>query len=280
MMTYEQLAAQIAEWAQTQPSVRAVIACGSWARGTADRWSDLDLLMFTTERDHYAADSAWLAGFGDLWLAYREPTDEGDSEWYALYEGGVKLDIVVLQVENPTLDLDALLKLYPYQGVFGRGVKVLYDRLGAPRDLAPEPFETPAPPTAAEFAQVVNGFLIGCATVAKFIARGDVWRAQLWFANDLRVHLLRILAWHAHGRDTWYSGRFFDSWADPRALAALPRIFPAYEALAMRQALREILDLFHQFGKETAERFDLRYPADTHERIADLIETIFSEEKV
>jgi aminoglycoside 6-adenylyltransferase len=279
MMTYEQLAASIADWAQNQPSVRAVIACGSWARGTADHWSDLDLMLFTTERDHYAADPAWLAQFGELWLAYREPTDEGDSEWYALYEGGMKLDIVVLQVAEPTLDLDALLKLYPYQGVFGRGVKVLFDRLGAPRDLPAKPFESPAQPTAAEFTQVCSGFLIGCATVAKFIARGDVWRAQLWFANDLRVHLLSMLAWHAHGRDTWYSGRFLYSWADPRALAALPSIFPPYEAIETRQALRKILDLFHQFGEETAVRFSLHYPSSTHERIADLIETIFSEER-
>ncbi len=54
-MTYEQLEARLAAWAQTQPAIRAVIVCGSRARGDADRWSDLDAIIFTSERERYAA---------------------------------------------------------------------------------------------------------------------------------------------------------------------------------------------------------------------------------
>jgi hypothetical protein len=279
MMTYQQLEARVAAWAQTQPAIRAVIVVGSWARGTADKWSDLDIIFFTTERDHYAADSSWLAQFGDLWLTYSEPTiPEGDPEWYALYAGGVKLDAVLLHVDDESLDLAALMKRYPYQDVFGRGVKVLYDCLGFPRDLPPKLFQTPAPPTEAQFTQVVNGFLIAAGTTAKFIARGDLWRAQGWFANDLRVHLLTMLEWHASGQDTWYGGRFLETWADSRTLASLPNVFPTFDGIHMRQALRESLDLFHQLGEETAVRLGLMYPSAAHERIADLVETIFADE--
>ena len=37
-MTYETLEARLAAWAQTQPNIRAVIVCGSRARG--DQWTD------------------------------------------------------------------------------------------------------------------------------------------------------------------------------------------------------------------------------------------------
>ncbi len=276
MTTYEQLEDCITTWAAAQPTVRAVIVGGSRARGDADRWSDLDLILFTTEREPFAADSAWLARFGDLWLAYSEPTDPGDFEWYALYAGGLKLDVVLLAVDDPKLELEMLLRLYPYQGVFRRGIKVLFDRLGAPRTIAPKPFSAPPPPTAEQFQQAVNGFLLATATTAKFIARGDLWRAQRWFANDLRRHLLTLAEWQAQGQDTWYAGRFLESWADARLLAVLPRIFPGYDRQDMKHALRAALDHFHWLGKETAARFGFTYPEATHERIAALIEAIFN----
>ncbi len=45
--------------------------------------------------------------------------------------------------------------------------------------------------------------------------------------------------WHAQaaGRDTWYGGRFMDEWADPRALAALPQVFPGFERESLQTSL-------------------------------------------
>src|SRR5215217_5872669 len=99
LATYEQLEARLAAWAETQPTIRAVLSIGSRARGTPDRWSDLDVLIFASNPEPYVVDSSWLGEFGDLWLAYREDTEAGDPEWYALYEGGLKLDAVLMRVE-------------------------------------------------------------------------------------------------------------------------------------------------------------------------------------
>src|SRR5262249_9165558 len=129
LMTYDELETRIAAWAATQPSIRALIVIGSRARPDhpADRWSDLDMVLFSSDRDHYAADSEWLHLFGDAWLVYREMTGDGDSEWYALYEEtGLKLDLLLQQVELGALDLESLLVQHSYKNVFRRGVKVLY----------------------------------------------------------------------------------------------------------------------------------------------------------
>jgi aminoglycoside 6-adenylyltransferase len=276
-MIYEELEARLTQWAQTQTAVRAVIVVGSRARGDQDAWSDLDVLIFTTERARYAADAEWMRSFGDVWLTYIDNTGRGDPEWFALYEGGLKFDAVLLQVEDAALDLESLMTLYPYQGVFGRGVKVLFDRKGSPRLIAPQAPTLPTPPSGSEFEHLINGFLLESVTTAKFIGRGDFWRAQHWFAHDLRPCLLTLIEWHAHGRDTWYNGRFMQQWADPRILEVLPQAFPSFDRESLIISLRAALGLFRLLGEETAARWGYTYPTAAHTKIATLIESILTE---
>ncbi len=272
-MTYEKLEAHIAAWAETQPDIRAVIAVGSQARGDADRWSDLDLLLFTGDRTRYV-EPGWLHAFGDVWLTYLDEAGPGDPEWFAVYDGGLKVDIVLLQVDDSSLDLEVLMRRYPYQGVFARGLKVLFDQHGQARSLPPQAIKVPTPPSASAFDQAVNGFLLEAATTAKFIVRGDFWRAQHWFAYDLRPCLLKLMEWHAHGRDTWYNGRFIERWADPRVLAALPQTFALYNRESLLMALRSLLELFRLLGEETATRFNFTYPVEMHRKITNLIDSL------
>ncbi len=278
-LTYNQLETRVAQWAQTQPAIRAVIAVGSRARPDypADRWSDLDVIIFTTERAAYTADSGWLTTFGAVILSYLDETDPGDPEWYTLYEGGLKLDAALVRVEDPTLDLETLLALHPYQGVISRGVSVLFDRNASPRQLPPKPLPLRALPTAAEFDKTIRGFFLAITTTAKRIARGELWRAQEGFSQNLRRYLLRMIEWHAYGKDTWYSARFIEHWADPRILAALPQAFPALERASLQTSLWALLDLFRWIAGECAARFGFSYPTYTHEQIVALTDSIFRE---
>src|SRR5215472_5461401 len=98
-MTYEELAERIATWAATKLDIQAIVAVGSQARGDADRWSDLDVLVFTHDRSRYL-EPGWLGAFGDVWLTYRDEAAPNDPEWFAIYDGGVKLDMVLVQVEG------------------------------------------------------------------------------------------------------------------------------------------------------------------------------------
>ena len=95
-MTYEELEARLAEWAKDRPEVRAVVTVGSRARGTADRWSDLDILILTSDRTALAADPSWLDTFGEAWLTYKDEAGPGDPEWFVMYDGGLKFDAVLL----------------------------------------------------------------------------------------------------------------------------------------------------------------------------------------
>jgi aminoglycoside 6-adenylyltransferase len=274
-MTYEELEARLAEWAKNQPSVRAVLTVGSRARGTADRWSDLDVLILTTDRAALDSDPSWLGELGDAWLTYKDEAAPGDPEWFVMYDGGLKFDAVLLDVADPSLDLDTLLAQYPYQGVFARGAKVLFDRAGQPRTISPKAPKPAEPPSAEKFAHIINGFLVESVTTAKFIGRGDYWRAQHWFAHDLRPRMLTLVEWHAHGKDTWYEGRYLEQWADPRALTVLNQSFTSTDRAPMIRAMRNMLSLFRTLGEETAARHGLTYPTAAHEKVVALIGSIF-----
>jgi aminoglycoside 6-adenylyltransferase len=278
-MTYEDLQERLAAWAATQPSIRAVIITGSRARGAQDRVSDLDAMILTTERDLYATDPGWLSALGTVRLWYVDVAAADDPEWYVLFEGGLKLDVALLAVDDNPLDVETLLVLYPYQDIFARGMKVIYDSQGEPRLIPPLPRSAPQPPSAEEFERVIRGFLLASTSTAKFLARGDLWRAQTWFSHNLRRYLLRMIEWHASadGRDTWYSGRYIERWADPRVVAALPQVFAQYQRDSLQNALLAIIPLFRTIAEESAARFGFRYPAETHDWIAAMVERLLDE---
>lgn len=50
----------ILEWARAQPKIRAVALVGSYARGTAQADSDIDLVVLTTDPEAFRAEAFWL----------------------------------------------------------------------------------------------------------------------------------------------------------------------------------------------------------------------------
>ncbi len=271
-LSYAGLEASVVAWAYTQSDIRAAVIVGSRARvaPAADEWSDLDLILFTTRPERYAADGAWLSSFGPLWLTHLDHTGRGEPEWYALYAGGLKADFV-LHAVAPALSQAALPELIAashYQTVYQRGVRTIFDRAtpGALPALAPLPARPrPASPTAAEFSALMSAALFAAARTARLLQRGDLWRAKYQCDNVLKQHLLTLLEWHAQagpgqGVETWDDGRHLERWAEPAALAALPAAFARYEAQDLWRALLATLDLITRLGHETAERLELPYP--------------------
>ncbi len=186
-----------------------------------------------------------------------------------------------MPVADEMVALETMVQAFEHWDAFRRGATVLYDRDGSPRKFAPKPPKAQPAPSAAEFANVVSGVRLAAVTVAKFIARGDFWRAQRWFANDLHPHLLKLMEWQAQAaaqeRDTWYAGRFLDQWADSRAVAALPGVFPQFERESLKAALLALLDVTHWLGEAAASGFGFPFSTATHDEITALVKQILSE---
>lgn len=273
---YAQLEARIIAWASEQPDLRAIVVVGSRARRdhTADEWSDLDLIVFSTEPTPYVDDPAWLSIFGEVWIRVLSQTGRGDPEWLVLYAGGLKVDWVLVKVEDtPDASVLALLEATPYHFVYARGARVLVNTLNPTATTQPN-FSIPPPthPSQTQFHQANQLVLLDATRVAKLLRREDVWRAKYYVDSILKQRLLTLLEWHAHAtyglaHDTWHDGRYLDKWADPRALAALPTTFARYDGDDLWRALFATLDLYGWLAAETAQRLGYDDPAEQTQRI-------------
>ena len=272
------LLAVVADWARETDDVRAVVLVGSYARRDtpADRWSDLDVLLFLDEPGRYAADAEWVGRFGSPVLTFLEPTSvAGRIERRVLYGDGVDVDF-------PLLDAAAVREVAAVAGVgtvLSRGYRVLHDEIGVTELLAgaavPEPQELP---DEAAFTQLASDFWHHALWTAKKLRRGEVFTAISCLDGYLKWRLVTMLEWHARAvdpsADTWHEGRFLERWGDPGALAALERAYAHYDVRDVARALWETIDLFQGLEEETAGRLglavELDHP-DLRRRIAEVV---------
>ncbi len=278
--TYEQLEQAIIAWAHTQPDMRAGIVVGSRARTDhpADRWSDLDLLFFTTAPDAYAADPTWLEQIGAVWVPLFNITGRGDPEWQVLFAGGLKADFVLAAAGA---SLQQAIDSSPYDFVLRRGVRILFDKDDSQTlPSLPGPSDQ-LPPTPDEFLAAVHGFLMDAGRAARALRRGERWPAKMSCDGDLKQRLLEMITWHARARggadhETWHGGRFLEDWADPRALAALPDTFGTYDQEDLWRALFASLTLFRWLALETAEQLGYSYPVQADQRVTTWLRSLES----
>ena len=278
---YLELEQRFADWALTQAAIRAVIVVGSRARldHPADEWSDLDLVVFTSDASQYLNDALWLDTFGQARVVISSSFGQSDREWLALYENGCKLDVAFLSIDpTAATALQAMLDAFPYPVVLQRGMRVLLDQTGATAELRLPKIDAPQPPTQAAFTALINRVFFDAIKTAKFIRRNDLWRAKQLCDSDLKEHLLVMLEWHAltqkRTHEIWYDGRFIDEWADREALAALPDAFAVYHAADLQRALFSTLDLFRRLAHEVAEHLGYAYPAEADQFVAGQIQLI------
>jgi aminoglycoside 6-adenylyltransferase len=279
-LAYEQLIDRFVAWAQTQPNIRAAIVLGSRARTDrpADEWSDLDLLVVTSDPGRLLSQTDWLEQLGTPWLTFLEPTAVGGAtERRVLFEGGLDVDFSPFPVE--ILRKFAAEGLPPeVAGVIRRGMRFVLDKdgLAATLKLPPDERPAPQPPTPDKFLNLVNDFWYHAVWVAKKLRRGELWTAQLCCDGYMKRLLLTMLEWHAGAAsgwsaDTWHNGRFLEQWADPRAVDGLRQAFAHYDRADVQRALIATMDLFRWLATETAGRLGCPYPASADEHATALV---------
>jgi aminoglycoside 6-adenylyltransferase len=285
MSDFTNLADRIRKWAKTRCDLRVVVIVGSQARAQppADEYSDLDLVLFCANPDVYAVHAGWAESIGAPWLAVRGTTGRGDLEWAVVFEGGAKVDFVFtsLPEELRTAPLMALLQHSAYGFVYQRGARVLFDR-EHPEDenrILSFPGQAQSNPTYEEFCQAVQRFFLQGLRAARFLRRGELWRAARLINGGLKDPYLTLLEWHARSAqqprsDTWYEGHFLEQWADPRALRELPGLFAACTPKDLWHALWASLEAMRWIAGETASQLGLVYPVDLDAQITQVIQSL------
>lgn len=275
------LESTISEWAYVHDDVRAIIVVGSRARSVhpADAWSDLDLILFSSQPERYATSAVWLDAWGEVWAPALSQVAGGLPEWLVLMAGGAKVDVVIAPAGGTLAEMVAR---SPFQNVLSRGVRVLVDRTGShARSLPRIALQPSTPPTAFDFANACFAFIVAADKTLRLLRRSELWRAKLLCDADLKARLLVFLEWQAQARhgpeyDTWYDGRFMHEWLDAAVLSAVPATFAAYDQADIWRALKATVVLFQQLALDIAERWGLAYPARAGEllleQLADVTE--------
>lgn len=277
-----ELQERIIAWADAAADVRGVLLVGSQARidRPADEWSDLDLVLIATDPDRYLDSTEWLVSIAPVWVSFVEGTIVRTRERRVLFEGARDVDFNFFTPDQ----FRQIFHARPAAAVLHRGARVLVDKDGFFPPLPPPAVEAPAvgPPSEAEFLAIVNEFWYRAVWAAKKLRRGELYIA-LGQCNGTLLRLLReILERHARASrgwqyDTWHDGRFFDQWADPRALSTLREAYARYDAADIRRSLSALMALFDRVAMETAERLGFNYPAAAPESAREWVTNCLAE---
>ncbi|MDR3645112.1 MAG: aminoglycoside 6-adenylyltransferase [Clostridia bacterium] len=263
------------KWAQSSEDMKAAFVVGSRARkeNAADEWSDLDIIIYTTNPQYYLEESDWLNSLGELLCTFVYKTSAGEPERLTLFNGGYQVDFVV-HFYSELLDM-VHAKIVPQN--FYRGVRMIVDKESGASDIVPGADNKPRKKVINEemFAQIVNMFWFISLYIAKQLLRGELWAAKDREA-DSRQLLLQMIEWHAVAKngedyDTWHAGRFINEWADKSILAELKNAYGHYDYTDSRHALSAAMALFSRLSHEVADRYGYRYPQNVENSIVDWI---------
>jgi aminoglycoside 6-adenylyltransferase len=297
--SYEELIVRFRRWAETRSDIRAAILAGSRARigHSADEWSDLDIIVMTTDPEHYLSTSDWINNFGKTLLTFIDTSSaSNDKLRVVLYEGMLDVDFCIVPCEgmqksaqwiDKTIKANSDRKALDWiWNVYGRGVRVLIDKDGITPAFCKvaASVKKPAPPrpTRDEFLEVVNDFFYHAVFTAKHLRRGELWWTVTHLNCRLQHTLLQMIEWHAlaeHGwkHDTWFLGRFLEEWATPKTVKSLHETFAQYNEESVKRALLAAIELFRSLALETAIKLSYQYPKGTDKNVAEWIRTCVSE---
>ena len=277
---YKSVEKKFIKWAKTQDHIRIAIVVGSYGRTStpADKWSDLDIVIYSTEPRTLIDTTEWVSEFGNPVITFIEPTAAGSNESYerrVLYDNGLDVDFavdpfhLVSEVKKQGVTPELVREL---ANVIGRGVRILIDKDNLMAEFLKEyktiELSPPNPPTEHEYLERVNDFWYHTVWTAKKLRRGELWEGKACVDSFMKGRcLLPMMEWHARitqgqKHDTWFRGRFMERWADPRIIAELRGAFAHYDEDDVWQALASTMQLFRWIAKEVAEKLDYTYPQD------------------
>jgi aminoglycoside 6-adenylyltransferase len=251
----------ILTWAHEHDDIRLVIVVGSRARSEhpGSELSDLDLLIFTDNRDWYLSNQDWMARFGTVLFAEKAMTSGQDPELMVVYDNFQGVDFVflparVIREMNPEQELPDL---------FLRGFAVWVDKdnvsplLTSAADAQKQNISRQQKPSQEEFTHAIRLFLFGAYYVGRVLYQNDLWLAKSR-EHDLRGGVLKMMEWHARSKhnwslDVWHMGKYIETWAERPILDRLPQIFAGYAKKPSQIALDECVQLFETMAYEVAE---------------------------
>lgn len=270
---------RLTDWIESNDNVRAAAISGSRARSDrpADKWSDLDLLIFVRDRTSLFESTQWLDEVSPRWAIVDHVAPIADLKVrQVLFEGALDVDILPM----PAGEFSELLADAGVADLVAKGFRILVDKDGELASVTiPVVASDPGGPTREAFEWTVNDFFFQTVWATKHLCRGELWMAKDDVDGYMKRDLLAVIEWHAvaTGRNvaTWAGGasggRLLERWADPAILEDLPATFAAYDKKDVARALLAMIDLFDRVAGEVGASSGYEYAADRFRSVSDWV---------
>lgn len=236
---------------QADERIVAAVLYGSYAKGTADAHSDLDLGLVTTD----AAYTDVVAARGEFARALDEPLLLEDFDLpgilFAIFRNGTEAEIYFSREGDFAAKLDGpFVPLLDKEGILPRDV---------PRHDKPERDEP-----QEKLRRQIYWFWHDMGHFLTAMGRGQLWwgYGQLEVLRRFCVNLARLeqdIADPEAGEDTFWK---VDQAIAPERLAPLRASFCPLERMAILRAASVILQFYRELALTLAEKHNIPYPAE------------------
>lgn len=273
---YKEFEYSFINWAKTADDIRAAFVVGSRARQDhpADDFSDLDIVIYSSNPNIYLSDSNWLYNIGDVTCSFVYKTVGGDPERLCLFSGGWQIDFVILSY----IQLLKTIESNRIPNNFYRGVRTIIDKDNISKNVLPNIHKAPQNISINEelFLQIVSMFWFASLYTAKQILRGELWVAKSRDGN-IKELLLQMVEWYSkaindNNYDTWHAGRFINEWAPKDVLLELEDSFGHYNFTDSWRALIITINLFKRISREIADLLCYSYPVELENEVTTWIQ--------
>lgn len=251
---YSEITDQIIQFSRKKQDIKGVIIIGSQVQEEtpADEWSDLDLMLFTDDPDHYLKDDQWLTVVGEPIVCYVDETVLGfvDYNWTVkrvLFSGDRDVDFSILPINY----VDSVLSVN--REILSKGYRVIYDGIGFLDEKIKNTLMEDGRWDGSEINVSVTVYeaLYLVVWAMKKIKRGELWVAVSTINYQIASLLLFLVEEYNKcysDKPVLYGGRHLEMRSDVFILDKLKDCICRYDELDSVNCLENIIELIDYIG--------------------------------
>lgn len=270
------------------PSIAGLVSCGSFARGEIDRFSDIDLYIFTKSVNAFTdpENNQWREALGNI-ISIRIFKDGGGIDKIKMIiDDGLMYDLTIVSVKKFKLLLYyirleeiGLGKMIPpaisnasrsniniFYSTIKRGYEVHVDKMrlkglinSADRYMVKNNKDNPEfVISEGEFYNHYNIFWQFCYVASIKLIRGDFYLVILDFDFVLKKELLRMIEWETrlndNSVDCYYSGYKIRTWGGEALYLELMETLLREDLVEMQNCILLMIGLYQTYSKIVMEK--------------------------
>lgn len=284
----------IAKLADSKRNILGIVSCGSFSRGDMDRYSDIDLYIFTksivdfTDRNN----NDWLNALGDI-LSIRifKDRQEGVDKIKLILVGGLMFDLTIVSSRKFSLvglylnlvnwGLNGMIpngvsrlmesNINTFYETIRRGYEVHVDKIGIRKVLgkavnyieSKRELNAGLSLTRVQFENSYHLFWQSCYTASVKLIRGDYFYVVLVYDHYLKQQLVRMVEWgesisRADQLDYFYNAYKIRDWGGEQLYNRLKFTLFSNSVGDMLESILQMIEIYQEYAGLVARTFEFK----------------------